>query len=292
MISEEPLKNFNIIINNKKICYTDVGDGSPILFIHGNPTSSYLWRNIIPFLQKEGRCVAPDLIGMGGSHKLDNVSKNSYSFFEHRNWLDLIISKLNIKKEVILVLHDWGSVLGFDWAYRNKNKVKGIVYMESIVCPLNWDDWPENAKGIFQAMRSDKGEDLILNRNIFIEKILPSSVIRKLSEKEMAIYRKPFSKIGESRRPTLSWPREIPINGTPKKVVNIVNDYSRWIASSKIPKLFINSNPGSILVGRQREVCRTWLNQKEITVSGIHFIQEDSPKEIGKGILEWKKENF
>ncbi len=279
-------------LNNKNIFYIDSGQGDPILLLHGNPTSSYLWRNIIPILNNYGRCLAPDLIGMGKSDKLDNTSDSSYSFLEHRRWLDLFLDYILNETKVILVLHDWGSALGFDWAKRNKEKVKGIVYMEGIVCPLEWSDWPINATKVFKALRTSDGEEMILEKNFFVEKILPSSIIRTLEKHEMDAYRKPFALSGEDRRPTLTWPRQIPLQGDPPEVNDIVSEYSKWLSFSDIPKLFINAEPGSILVGRQREFCRKWPNQKEVTVKGIHFIQEDSPLEIGKAILEWSKEVF
>ncbi len=272
----------------KRMAYVDEGQGDPIVFLHGNPTSSYLWRNVMPHLEGRGRLIAPDLIGMGDSEKLEPSGPQRYRFIEHRTYLDGLLAAIGVSERVTLVIHDWGSALGFDWANRHRDAVRGIAYMEGIVAPIeSWDHWPKAAKAVFQAFRSDAGEAMILEQNVFIEQVLPSSVLRKLSNEEMAAYRRPFATPGEGRRPTLTWPREIPIAGTPADVVEIVSDYSRWMAETPLPKLFVNADPGAILRGPQRDFCRRWLNQKEVTVSGIHFIQEDSPDEIGTAIADW-----
>ena len=283
------LKKKFIKINGKNIAYVEVGSGDPIVFQHGNPTSSYLWRNIIPILKDHGRCIAVDLIGMGDSEKLNNSNSNSYRYIEHRDYLFKAWNTLGINKNVTLVIHDWGSALGFDWAYQHPDSILGIAYMEAIVRPLTWDEWPELARNIFKGFRSSSGEELILEKNMFIEGVLPNSIIRNLSEEEMAVYRKPFINPGEDRRPILSWPREIPIDGNPENVVEIVSRYAKWLENSDIPKLFINADPGSILVGKQREYCQTWKNQIEVTVKGRHFLQEDSPNEIGESIRKWHR---
>tara|TARA_B110000014_G_scaffold255730_1_gene237930 strand:+ start:1107 stop:2018 length:912 start_codon:yes stop_codon:yes gene_type:complete len=283
------LKKKFIKINGKNIAYVEVGSGDPIVFQHGNPTSSYLWRNIIPILKDHGRCIAVDLIGMGDSEKLNNSNSNSYRYIEHRDYLFKAWNTLGINKNVTLVIHDWGSALGFDWAYQHPDSILGIAYMEAIVRPLTWDEWPELARNIFKGFRSSSGEELILEKNMFIEGVLPNSIIRNLSEEEMAVYRKPFINPGEDRRPILSWPREIPIDGNPENVVEIVSRYAKWLENSDVPKLFINADPGSILVGKQREYCQTWKNQIEVTVKGRHFLQEDSPNEIGESIRKWHR---
>ena len=285
-MSSEISKKF-IKVNDKKIAYVEMGQGDPIVFQHGNPTSSYLWRNIMPYLKEQGRCIAVDLIGMGDSDKLDQSGPKRYLYEEHRDYLFKAWEKLKINNNVTLVVHDWGSALGFDWAFQHPNAIKGIVYMEAIVRPVKWNEWPDSATNIFKAFRSNAGEELILNKNIFIEGVLPNSIIRNLDEEEMEAYRKPFLKSGEDRRPSLSWPREIPIENEPKNVTKIVSRYSKWLENTEIKKLFINADPGSILVGKQREFCRTWKNQTEITVKGKHFIQEDSPDDIGKAIKDW-----
>jgi haloalkane dehalogenase len=269
--------------------YVDEGTGDPIIFLHGNPTSSYLWRNIIPHLNGLGRCVAPDLIGMGDSDKLSHSDPDAYSFVEHRKYLDALLEGIGVTDNVIFVIHDWGSALGFDWAFRHPDKVKGIVYMEALLFHYDWSDWPEDARKIFQGFRSPAGEKMILEKNYFVELVLPNSVIRKLTPSEMEAYRRPFRNPGEDRRPTLSWPRQIPIEGEPESVVEIVESYGKWLSESTLPKLFINADPGSILTGRARDFCRTWHNQKEVTVKGIHFIQEDSPDEIGQAIAKFVK---
>jgi haloalkane dehalogenase len=273
----------------KKMAYVEVGTGAPIVFLHGNPTSSYLWRNIIPHLERLGRCIAPDLIGMGDSEKLDDSGPDRYRFVEHRRYLDALLDALGVRADVTLVIHDWGSALGFDWANRHRDAVRGLAYMEAIVMPLAWADWPDAAKRPFQGFRSPAGEELILANNLFIERILPGSILRGLTDAEMAVYRRPFATPGESRRPTLTWPRQIPIDGEPADVVAIVDAYAKWLAASDVPKLFVNAEPGAILIGRQREFCRSWPNQKEVTVAGSHFIQEDSPDEIGRAIADWSR---
>jgi haloalkane dehalogenase len=270
-----------------RMAYVDRGEGTPIVFLHGNPTSSYLWRDVMPYVADLGRCIAPDLIGMGDSDKLTPSGPDRYRFAEHRRYLDAFLEAVGATQNVTFVVHDWGSGLGFDWANRHRDSVKGVVYMEAIVRPVSWDAWPEAARGIFEAIRSPAGETIILEKNVFVERILPGSVIRDLTDAEMDEYRRPYLDPGESRRPTLTWPREIPIDGEPEDVDAIVSDYALWLAGSDLPKLFVNAEPGSILTGPQREFCRTWPNQQEVTVAGIHFIQEDSPDEIGAAIRTW-----
>lgn len=274
-------------INGRNMAWVESGMGDPIVLLHGNPTSSYLWRNIIPYLETLGRCIAPDLIGMGDSDKLNDSEPDSYRFVEHRKYLEAFLNNICTTKEVTLVVHDWGSALGFDWANRHRDSVRSIIYMEAIVCPLDWNDWPKQSQSVFKGLRSHAGEELVLDKNTFVELILPNSIMRDLTAEEMAEYRRPFNSPGEDRRPTLSWPRELPIGGDPSDVVEIVLSYSEWLQHSNIPKLFINAEPGAILVGKQREFCRSWPNQDEITVPGIHFIQEDSPQEIGNAIANW-----
>jgi len=277
-------------IKGKSIAYIDVGDGAPIVLLHGNPTSSYLWRNVVPHLEGIGRVIVPDLIGHGDSEKLpDSEGPERYSFEITYEYLAGLLEELNITEDVTLVIHDWGSALGFHWAKHHPEAVKGIAYMEAIVCPVTWDDWPESARGIFKGFRSDKGEDLVLQRNMFVEAVLPSSVIRQMGEEEMNQYRKAFTRVAD-RQPTLNWPRQIPIDGEPPHMVDLVASYGEWMATNQeLPKLFINADPGSILTGKARKFCRTWPNQKEVTVAGTHFIQEDSPVEIGIAVAEWLK---
>ena len=275
-------------VHGHSMAYVEIGEGDPIVFLHGNPTSSFLWRNIIPELDGLGRCIAPDLIGMGRSQPLAESGPSSYRFFEHREFLDGFLAAVGAEENVTFVIHDWGSALGFDWARRHPDAVSGIAYMEAIVAPVqSWEQWPEAARDIFQAMRSEVGEELILQKNLFVEAILPTAIIRDLTAAEMDEYRRPFLEPGESRRPTLTWPREIPIEGSPSDVAEVVEAYSSWLANSEVPKLFVNADPGSILTGSLRELCRSWPNQSEVTVAGRHFVQEDSPAEIGRAIKEW-----
>lgn len=275
-------------VKGRRMAYIDAGAGDrAIVFQHGNPTSSYLWRNVMPHCEGLGRLVACDLIGMGDSDKLPNSGPGRYTYAEHRDYLFALWDGLSLGSKVVLVVHDWGSALGFEWARKNPERVAGIAYMEAIVAPLTWADWPERARGAFQGFRSDGGEDMVLNKNMFVERILPGSILRKLSDNEMAEYRRPFAQAGEDRRPTLSWPRQIPIERQPADVVAVVEDYSAWLARSDVPKLLINADPGSILVGRQREICRRWPKHTEVAVKGLHFIQEDSPDEIGQAVAEF-----
>ena len=277
----------HVEVLGRKMAYVETGEGEPVVFLHGNPTSSYLWRGVIPHLASLGRCIAPDLIGMGDSDKLEDGGEGSYRFIEHRRYIDALLEALGVDEGVTLVTHDWGSALGFDWANRHRDAVKGLAYMEAIVQPLTWAQWPEASRRVFQGFRSESGESMILEKNVFVERVLPGSIRRELSEEEMAEYRRPFLEPGEGRRPTLTWPREIPIEGEPADVTGIVGSYADWLSESPVPKLFVNAEPGAILVGEQREFCRTWPNQTEVTVPGIHFIQEDSPDEIGRAISEW-----
>jgi len=287
--TEEAARRF-VQVRGKRMAYVEMGDGEPIVFQHGNPTSSYLWRNIMPHLADQGRCIAVDLIGMGDSDKLDDPGPQSYRYVEQRDYLFAAWEALNINDRVTFVIHDWGSALGFDWAQQHAESMLGIAYMEAIVRPVTWDEWPEGARQVFQGFRSEAGEAMVLDKNIFVERVLPSSVLRDLTDEEMNVYRRPFQETGEDRRPTLTWPRQIPIDGEPEDVHDIVAGYSSWMAASDLPKLFVNANPGSILVGAQREFCRTWKNQQEVTVAGLHFLQEDSPHEIGKAIADWRKQ--
>lgn len=274
-------------VKDRRMAYIDEGDGDPIVFQHGNPTSSYLWRNVMPACQGRGRLVACDLIGMGDSDKLPDSGPERYTYAEQRDYLFALWEALGIRDRVTLVLHDWGSALGFEWASLHPDAVKAIVYMEAIVAPMAWAQFPEDARGIFQGFRSDAGEELVLDKNLFVEAVLPSAMIRQLTRTEHDEYRRPFLNAGEDRRPTLTWPRQIPLDGEPREVVQVVEDYGRWLANSPVPKLFINAEPGSILVGEQREFCRRWPNQREVTVPGKHFVQEDSPGAIGTAIVEF-----
>jgi haloalkane dehalogenase len=269
------------------MAYVEEGSGDPVVFLHGNPTSSYLWRNVIPHVAPLGRCIAPDLIGMGDSDPLPDSGPGRYRFVDHRAHLDALLESLGVRERVTFVVHDWGSALGFDWANRHRDAVAGIAYMEAIVRPITWADWPDAARRVFQGFRSEAGDSMVLERNVFVENMLPGSVLRGLTDKEMAEYRRPFLEPGERRRPTLTWPREIPIEGEPADVTEIVRAYGEWLRESPVPKLFVNAEPGAILTGAQRDLCRTWPNQTEVTVRGSHFVQEDSPAEIGAAIAAW-----
>jgi len=288
MLSETmPYEKKFTTVNSKQIAYIDEGSGDPIVLLHGNPTSSFLWRNVVPELVTSGRVIVPDLIGHGDSEKLPaSEGPGRYSLEVAYGYVDGLLETIGANENVTLVIHDWGSGIGFLWAMRHAAAVKGVAYMEGIVKPVDWADWPESAVGIFKGFRSDKGEELILERNMFIEAVLPNSVIRDLSDTEMDAYRAPHLN-ADDRQPLLNWPRQIPIEGKPEDVVALVNEYATFMAGSELPKLFINAEPGSILVGPQREFCRSWPNQQEVTVKGLHFIQEDSPVEIGQAVANW-----
>ena len=291
-MTEQPLAKKTVDVLDSRIAYHERGEGRPVLLLHGNPTSSYLWRDVLPELAGRGRLIAPDLIGMGDSGKLPDPDANTYRFTTHRGYLDAFIDAVIGRAEsIVLVVHDWGSALGFDWANRHRDRIRGIAYMEGIVRPVaGWDEWSPAATPIFQGFRSDKGEAMILDRNMFVERVLPGSVLRKLTEAEMTEYRRPFPQ-REDRWPTLTWPRQIPIAGEPADVVAIAADYAQWMAQNDIPKLFVNAEPGAILIGAVREFCRSWKNQTEVTVPGSHFIQEDSSPAVGRAVAGWMQAN-
>jgi len=273
-------------VSGHAMAYVDAGQGSPIVFLHGNPTSSYLWRNILPYLQPASRCIAPDLIGMGDSQKLTGSGPGSYTLAEHRHYLDGLLGSLGVTDDVTFVVHDWGSALGFDWANRHRDAVRGIAYMEAIVQPVTWDQWSPQTRAFFEKLRSPEGEQMVLEDNLFVESLLPQRVLRTLTGAEMDAYRRPFREPGEGRRPTLTWPRQLPIDGQPADVCQIVASYGRWLATSPMPKLFINADPGTISPD-ERAFCRSWPNQAEATVPGLHFLQEDSPDQIGQALARW-----
>ncbi len=276
-----------VSILGKKMAYFDEGIGESIVFLHGNPTSSFLWRNIFPHVEGMGRIVIPDLIGMGDSEKLEGIDNPDYQYHGQYKYLSTLLDSLELGNKINLVIHDWGSAMGFQYARENSEKIKSITFMEAIVAPMTWDDWPENARNIFQLMRSEAGEELVLEKNIFVERILLNDSAEGFSEKEKAEYIRPFKESGEDRRPTLTWPRQIPVDGEPKEVIEEVIKNGEFHKDSEIPKLFINADPGSILIGKQRDFVRTWKNIKEITVKGNHFIQEHSPNEIGVALKDF-----
>jgi len=283
-----PEKKF-VGVLGRRMAYRELGDPAslPIVFLHGNPTSSFLWRNIVPHVQPHGRCLLPDLIGMGDSDKIPGEGDDRYSFTTHARFLDGFLKAVGATESVTLVVHDWGSALGFDWAARNESSVRGIAYMEAICAPLSIDDWPSEGRSLFEAMRQPEvGEDLVLTKNAFVERLLPASVLRDLTEEEMAEYRRPFATKGEDRRPTLAWPRQLPFDGEPSDVASIVASYSTWMVKTGVPKLYVHAEPG-FMSRVFADTCRTWPNQTEITANGIHFVQEDSPDIIGRGIADW-----
>jgi haloalkane dehalogenase len=280
----DPHPRQRVRVLDTEMSYVDVGVGKPIVFLHGNPTSSYLWRNIIPYVAKLGRCLAPDLVGMGQSGKSPTAA---YRFVDHARYLDAWFDALGLTGEIILVVHDWGSALGFHRAVRYPKHIKAIVYMEAIASPRRWEDFGDFA-AVFQALRSERGEQMVLDENFFVEKVLPQGMMRNLSKQEMAAYRAPYRE-RQARLPTLIWPRQIPIEGEPADVTTIVENYANWLSRTTIPKLLVLGDPGAIITGRTRDFCRTWPNQREITVRGRHFLQEDSPEEIGAALAAFVK---
>jgi len=276
-----PRKRVKVL--DTEMSYIDTGSGDPVVFLHGNPTSSYLWRNIIPYAADLGRCLAPDLVGMGQSGKSPG---NHYRFTDHARYLDAWFHTLQLDTPVTLVLHDWGSALGFYWASRHPGSIKAIIYMEALVQPRRWEDFAHGRDAIFRALRSEKGETMIREQNFFIETVLPKSILRQLSEEDMEAYREPF-RMSETRLPTLVFARELPIDGEPADVTAIVESYGKWMADTTFPKLLIVARPGALLVGRALDFCRTWKNQEEVGVEGIHYIQEDSPAAIGTAIRDF-----
>jgi haloalkane dehalogenase len=283
---EEAAKQFCEVLG-KKMAYSEFGSGPPVVFLHGNPASSYIWRNIMPHVAPQARCVAPDLIGMGDSEKLEGTDPDRYGFLQHRRFVDGLLEKLNVTKDIVLVGHDWGGALAMDWARRHPSAMRGIVYFETLVRSRSWDEMDQSARSLFERLRSPEGEDLVLKDNVFIEKLFPARILRSLSEAEMAVYRRPYLQPGEDRRPTLQFPREIPVDGAPEHTAQIVRDYGNWMATNDIPKLLIIGEPGAVLTGSLLDFCRSWRNQEEVTVRGKHFLQEDSPHEIGQAIARW-----
>jgi haloalkane dehalogenase len=269
-----------------EMAYVDEGQGDPIVFLHGNPTSSYIWRNIMPYIVGLGRIIAPDLIGMGDSQKLPESGPGAYTFVEHRRYVDALLAALGVRQQVTFVVHDWGSALGFDWAYRHPGAVKGVAYMEAIVKPYTWNEFPEAGRQIFQALRAAEGEKMVLEQNSFVERNFPDGVLRRLTEEEMNQYRRPFAEPGESRRPTLTWPRQLPIDGEPADVTAIVTAYGEWLSHSEVPKLYIQGDPGR-LQPSQHAFCSTWPAQRHVVMRGLHNLQEDSPDEIGQALAHW-----
>jgi haloalkane dehalogenase len=274
-------------IEGRRMAYIDEGEGAPIVFAHGNPTSSYLWRNVMPACRGLGRLIACDMIGMGDSAKLPDSGPDRYTYAEQRRFLFALWEKLGLDKDVVFVVHDAGGILGFDWTRQHPERVQGIAYMEAPVQAMTWADWPEDVGSLVQRCRSSEGETLVLEKNVIVENVLPGAMLRQLSEGEMAAYRAPFANAGEDRRSILTWLRQIPVEGEPPEAVQVANDCGRWLSESRIPKLFVSAEPGAVLTGRHREFCRTWPNQTEVTVKGIHFIQEDSPKQIGQALASF-----
>jgi len=279
----DPYERKRVAVLDSEIAYVETGTGDPVVFLHGNPTSSYLWRNVIPHVEPLGRCLAPDLIGMGRSGR---SPAGAYRFVDHIRYMDAWFEALGIAENVTLVGHDWGGAIAFHWARRHPERVRALVYMETILRPRRWTDFPAGRDKMFRAFRSAEGEAMILDDNFFVEQVIPRSIQRTLSTAEMDVYRALYPD-RESRRPVLEWPRELPIEGEPADVVAIVEDYGAWLCETGTPKLFINAEPGAVVVGATRDFCRGFANQTEVTVEGIHFVQEDAPHQIGAAIADF-----
>jgi len=284
----DPSKKKTARVLGSEMAYVEHGSGNPIVLLHGNPTSSHLWRTVIPQLASMGTCIAPDLIGMGDSARVAS-GPDAYRFSMHAEYLEALLAALEVEENVTLIGHDWGGALLFDWGRKNPGAVRGVAFMETIVTPLTWADWPEAALGIFRGMRSEAGEEMVLAKNVFVERVLPSAVLSPISEEDMAVYRRPFAEAGESRRPTLTWPREIPIEGEPAYMVDVVQASESWLSGAEVPKLFVDVDPGSIIGDRVRRLIRSWPNLTEVTVPGMHFVPEDSGDEIGRAIASWMR---
>jgi haloalkane dehalogenase len=285
-----PYEKKQKVVLGLEMAYVEEGQGDPIVFLHGNPTYSYVWRNILPYVQSFGRIIAPDLIGMGDSQKLPESGPGSYTFVEHRRYLDALLEALAVRERVVFVGHDWGAALAFDWARRHPQAARGIAYMEAVMGTSSWSEMPEIARTRFQALRSSQGEQLVLEQNSFIEFNLPKTILRTLTDEEMNQYRRPFTEPGEARRPNLSWARQLPIEGEPADVTEIVTASGQWLSQSPVPKLFIQAVPGT-QDPNKAAFNRTWPAQTVVSVRGHHTPQEDSPDEIGQAIASWLQQS-
>jgi haloalkane dehalogenase len=283
--AEYPFSLRTVEVHGSRMAYIDEGRGDPIVFLHGNPTSSYLWRNVIPHLLSLGRCIAPDLIGMGRSDKPDI----GYRFVDHARYVDGFLRALDLER-ITFVVHDWGSALAFDWAMRNEGRVRALAFMEAILGPVpSWEQFSPGGRELFQQLRTPGvGEQMVLDNNFFVEQLLPRSVMRGLLPAEMAHYRAPFAERA-ARKPTLAWPREIPIAGEPPDVVEIVTRYRDALCRSQLPKLLVTVDPGILVTAPIVAWARESLPRLEIVSvgKGLHFIQEDHPHEIGERLADW-----
>jgi haloalkane dehalogenase len=280
----------SIMVKDRKMAFIEVGRGDPIVFIHGNANSAYMWRNILPYMEDLGRLIAIDNIGQGDSDKLPDSGPGSYTLAEHQVYINGIMEALDINKNVTLVMHDWGGPLGLTWARSHSENIKGLVHCEIVVGNhSSYDDYPDGHGERLKRVRGPDGEKLVMTDNYFIEKIYMGGVIRNIDDETMAEIRRPYEGPRENRRPTLTWPRQIPIGGKPKDVADLVDDLSFWMAENDIPKLFIRAEPGQILFGRDLEIINSWANQKTVTVAGLHHPQEDSPDDIGIALRNWYK---
>ncbi len=278
----------SVTVHGKRMAYVDTGgDGDSIVFLHGNITQSYMWRNIIPHVEPLARCIAVDNIGQGDSAKLDDSGPGSYRLREHQRYIDGFLEQVDPGDRVTLMMHDWGVQLGLGWGNRNRHRLKGIAHMQGLMGNLNWDFWNQEVSAVMKRLRTDDGEDLVLNQNLFVEKVLPAMVIRDLPAEVWDEYRRPYRNPGEDRRPSLTWPREIPVEGEPADVLSVIENNNRWLAGSPIPKLYIHVRPETVIKGHVLEHVRSFPHQTEVSVQGLHYVQEDSPHEIGAALADW-----
>ncbi len=283
-----PYEKKTVEVQGHAMAYVDEGDGDPVFFLHGNATSSYMWRNIMPYLDGGGRLIAIDNIGQGDSAKLADSGPQSYTLAEHQTYIDATLEALGVTDNVTFVMHDWGGPLGLTWAQRNPDAIKGLAHCETLVCDhASYDDYPDAVGALLKRLRGPDGEQLVLEENFFVEKIFTAGVMRDIDAETMAEIRRPYAEAGEARRATLTWPRQIPIAGEPKDVADLVEGLAVWMAENSLPKLFINVAPGQIIFERDLSIIRSWPNQTEVTVRGLHHPQEDSPDDIGAALRDW-----
>ena len=280
-----PFESKFVDVRGSQMHYVDVGEGDPILFLHGNPTSSYLWRNIIPHLSSQARCIAPDLIGMGKSDHPDIP----YRYDDQYRYLSGLIDALGIGSNLTLVIHDWGSGLGFRWAHEHERSVKGIAFMEAMIRPLSLADMPGSLGVAMRMMRSPGvGWLMISVGNIFLRKMLPDLTHAKMSPEALAYYRSAFPTVA-SRKAVRQWPREVPFDGNPADNVAVVEAYREWLTRTDVPKLLFYGNAGIAIKEAEVAWCRENLSNLDVVDLGdaIHFVQETHPATIGDELSKW-----
>lgn len=285
-----PIPGKNLTVHGVRLHYVEAGSGRPVLFLHGNPTSSYLWRNVIPYVQPQARAIALDLVGMGGSGKPDIA----YTFADHYRFVEGFIEALNLR-DLTLVVHDWGAALGFEYARRHPDNVRGIAFMEGVLPPTfpqpSFEAMGEEMGGMFRAFKdAKKGVELVIDNHLFVEKVLPGFVNRTLGDTEMAAYRAPYVD-KTARKPLLAWPRQVPIAGEPADVVQAIGRIGEFMQSTDKPLLLLYATPGVLVP----PAAVAWYTQHLRNVEtvfvgqGFHFIQEDQPEAIGRAVADWMR---